>query len=549
MDVAHAKRVLLSDRNRVHTIVSTLAKYGYSSWAVGVPPEYQALVAHLSTPELLEMSDGERLTRACLELGVTFIKIGQMLSTRSDIVGPEVASELASLQGNVPPDPPEVLRQTIRSQLGADIDDLVATFDDSALGSASIAQVHAATLKDGTEVVMKIQHAGVYETIVQDLDILEAIAVLAENSDPELAIYRPVDVADEMRRSLLSETNFLLEAANLRRFRENFSNEPDVAIPQPYSDLSAERVLTMSRMGGAPLSDTIHDLGPGGESFMERGAEIYIEMIFRDGLFHADPHPGNIYVVPGDRVGLLDFGKVGRIDPDLQDEIDDIVVGALRQDVDEMVDSIVHLCDAPPTLDRKELNRDIVSWMEQYAGVGAAEIDVSGSADAAMAILRRHRLLLPSDVTLLVRTLVQLQGLLAESGFDIDIKEVLAPYASQIAAKRFAPKRVLRKAQRTARDWENLADTFPVDVAAILEGVRKGQIEFPLEVQGLDRNVNRVVYAVLAAALFSGSARLWAANVAPRAGGISIPGAIGTVAASTFAVKLLRSARRAGGIG
>lgn len=549
MDVAQAKRTLLANSDRVSEIVGTLARYGYSSWAVGVPDQYRAVVSRFAEQDLLDLSDGERLSRACLELGVTFIKIGQVLSTRSDIVGPEVAREMAQLQSNVPPDAPAVVRQTIRDDLGRDIDELVASFDDEPLGSASIAQVHGAVLEDGTEVVLKIQHAGVLETIVQDLDILEALAVLAEDADPDLSLYRPVAITAELRRSLLAETNFMLEAANLVRFNENFEDEPDVVIPVPYPELSGQRVLTMSRMEGSPLSESIGSLGSSGVAFVKRGADIYIEMIFRDGLFHADPHPGNIYVLPNDRVGLLDFGKVGRIDPDLQDVIDDMVVSALKRDVDGVVDGIVRVCDAPPTLDRKELRRDVASWIDQFASAGIANTDVSGAADEADAILRRHRLLVPSDVALLIRTLVQLQGMLVETGLDITVTEVLAPYASQIAAKRFAPKRVLRNVERSARDWQNLVDTFPVEVAAILEGVRKGQIDLPLNVRGLDRNVNRLVYAALAAALFSGSARLWAQNVAPRVGGVSVPGAAGTIAAGAFAVRLLRASKRAGGIG
>lgn len=549
MDVAQAKRTLLANSDRVSEIVGTLARYGYSSWAVGVPDQYRAVVSRFVEQDLLDLSDGERLSRACLELGVTFIKIGQVLSTRSDIVGPEVAREMAQLQSNVPPDPPAVVRQSIRDDLGTDIDELVASFDDEPLGSASIAQVHGAVLEDGTEVVLKIQHAGVLETIVQDLDILEALAVLAEDADPDLSLYRPVAITAELRRSLLAETNFMLEAANLVRFNENFEDEPDVVIPVPYPELSGQRVLTMSRMEGSPLSESIGSLGSSGVAFVKRGADIYIEMIFRDGLFHADPHPGNIYVLPNDRVGLLDFGKVGRIDPDLQDVIDDMVVSALKRDVDGVVDGIVRVCDAPPTLDRKELRRDVASWIDQFASAGIANTDVSGAADEADAILRRHRLLVPSDVALLIRTLVQLQGMLVETGLDITVTEVLAPYASQIAAKRFAPKRVLRNVERSARDWQNLVDTFPVEVAAILEGVRKGQIDLPLNVRGLDRNVNRLVYAALAAALFSGSARLWAQNVAPRVGGVSVPGAAGTIAAGAFAVRLLRASKRAGGIG
>ncbi|MDJ0952336.1 MAG: AarF/UbiB family protein [Acidimicrobiia bacterium] len=548
-DVAQARRVLIANSDRVSEIVSTLAKYGFSSWAAGVPDKYQSLLTRLTDPDLTAMSDGERAVRVCEELGTTFIKIAQILSTRSDLVGEEVATALASLQADVPADPPHVVRETIEVEIGEPLENRYASFDEQALGSASIGQVHAATLHDGSEVVIKVQHAGIRKVIETDLDILEALAVLALNHDPELASYRPVEIAAQLRRSLLAEANFLLEARNLAKFRENFADEADVVIPEPFPELCTERLLTMSRMGGQRLSNVIGDLGPEGEGFIRRGADIYIKMIFRDGLFHADPHPGNIYVLGDGMVGLLDFGKVGRIDDELQDVIDDVVVSALRHDVDGVVAGILRVCDAPSTLDRRALRRDVADWIEQFATAGIAATDMSGATNAIDGILRRHRLVIPSDVALLGRTLTQLQGLLVETGYDITLTEVLQPYASVIAAKRFAPRRLLRRAQRTARDWENLIETVPVEVAAILEGVRAGQIEVPLEVKGLDRNINRLVYSALAAALFSGSARLWASKVPPRINDVSIPGAVGTLLAGAFSYQLLRSSKRAGGIG
>lgn len=548
-DTSRARRTLMKDSARVAEIIETLAKYGFASWVAGVPEKHRSLVGAMGHPELLDMSDGERLRMACLELGVTFIKIGQILSSRTDLVGKDTAAALSTLQSDVPPDPPGTARATVESELGRPISELFAAFDEEPLGSASIAQVHAATLTDGTEVVLKVQHPGITATINKDLDILEALAVLAEEHDPDIALYQPAAIAAQLRRSLLAETDFMLEARNLVRFGENFSNEPDVVIPRPYMHLCSSRVLTMSRMGGVPLSTILGDLGPDGEAIMRRGADMYVEMVFRDGVFHADPHAGNIFVLDDDRIGLLDFGKVGSIDDDLQDEIDGIVISMLTQDVDGVTDGLVRMCDPPSTLDKPALRSDMSGFLNRYGSVGVASIDIGGVIDAADEILRRHRLFVPPDVALMLRTLVQLQGLLAESGYDISVIEVLRPYTATIAAKRFAPKRMLRHAKRTAKDWERLVDTFPGDVAAILDGVKAGRIEVPLSVEGLDRNVNRVVYAVLAAALFTGSARLWATRVPPRIGDTSIPGAIGTISAGVFAVRLLRSARRSGGIG
>lgn len=541
---------LLRNRTRVEEIVRVLTRYGFASWvASGVPEGLRGRAAALADPEILELSNEERVRLVCTDLGTTFIKIGQVLSTRADLVGAEVAEALESLQADVPADPAHVVSATIRDGLGAAVDELFDSFSESPLGSGSIAQVHAATLPGGQEVVVKVQHAGIGDLIEADLDILEALASLLEANDPQMAVYRPVAVVGQLRRSLLAELNFGLEAANLAAFSENFADEPDVVIPTPYPEVSSSTVLTMSRLDGPPLTKEIDNLGDRADGFVRRGADVYIEMIFRDGLFHADPHPGNIVVVDGSRVGLLDFGKVGRIDTDTQDVIDDLVAASLAEDLDGVMDGIVRLCDPPPTLDRAALRADMVGFIEQYVRVGAANLDMGGLSDAATAIMRRHQLFLPPDVALLIRTLTQLQGMLVQTGVDITVTEVLTPYAAMIAAKRFAPARMLREARRTTRDWERLVEALPVEVTAILQAVRSGQLDVPLRLEHLDRNVNRLVYAIIAAALFSGSSRMWSANVPPVVGSVSLPGAVGTLSAGYFAAKLLRASRRAGGIG
>jgi ubiquinone biosynthesis protein len=548
-DTADALKTLARNRARVDEILRTIARYGYASWvSAGLPDSIADAAASVADEEALAISDGERVRRICVELGTTFIKIGQMLSTRSDLVGPEMAESLQSLQAEVPPDAEEDLRATVREELGAELEDLFAAFDLEPLGSASVGQVHAARLLDGEEVVVKIQHRGIEDVIIKDLQILQALAVLVEANNPDTEVHRPVAVVEQLRRSLLAEVNFGLEAANLAAFAANFADEPDVVIPSPYPEQSSRRMLTMSRVDGPSLSKEIGNLGDRAEPFVHRGAEIYIEMIFRDGLFHADPHPGNLVVVDGGRIGLLDFGKVGRIDEETQDLIDDLVLAALSEDVEGMVDSLVRLTDAPPSLDRSALRSDVSVFIDQYLRVGAAGIDLSGVGDAMSAIMRRHRMFMPPDVALLLRTLTQLQGLLVQTGVDLRVMDILAPYQSMIAAKKFAPERLMRRAHRRARDWDRLIDRLPGEATAILQGLRTGQTRLPLQVEDLDTTVNRLVHAVITAALFTGSARMWSARVPPVAGNLSVPGTVGTLTAAVLAARLLRATRRSGGI-
>lgn len=548
-DSRSAARVLAKNSDRVKQIVEVFAKYGFASWvAAGAPATIAKAVQRSSDQDLVEMTDGERIRTICLELGTTFIKVGQMLSTRKDIVGEEIATALGTLQSDVPPDPPEDIAATILAELGKPPQEIFGDFDLIPMGSASVAQVHLAHLPDGTDVVVKVQHTGVADLIATDMEIMAALAQLAEANNPELAIYRPAAMVQQFRQSLLAEVDFRREAASLAEFRKNFKNEPDVVIPEPFPDFSSKRVLTMSRLDGPTLAQDMDNLGDRLTPFVHRGADIYIEMIFRDSFFHADPHPGNI-VVLGDSIGLIDFGKVGRIDDDTQEVIDDLAISLMGNDLDGLVAAVLQLCGTPSKLDRTALRQDLSDWISQYGQAGAGNVDIAAASEDASAIMRSHRLYMPPAVALLMRTLTVLQGMLVETKVDLRIADVLQPHLTMIAAKRFAPERLAKKVARTARGWEQLSDTLPTDVTEILQGIRLGTIEVPLRLENMDRNVNRMVYSIIAAALFQGSSRLWTAKVPPTYRGVSLPGAIGTVSAGYFAIRLLRTSRRSGGIG
>jgi ubiquinone biosynthesis protein len=297
--------------------VSILSRYGLADWLAGLNYDWlQGRLVSCDGERLGKLTHEARIRLALTELGTTFIKIGQILSTRADLVGPDLAEELGQLRSNTPPDPPQTVRDTILSELGKPVDQLFVDFDEHPSASASIGQVHRARLAAGQAVVIKVQHAGIEQKILEDLDITAGLAELLQKHVPRLRPYQPVATVREFRWILLNELNFGLERRNLEELAKNFADNPSVHFPIVYPDLCSRRVLTMEMLQGlsAENIEGLRQAKVDLDELARRGANMYLEMIFRDGFYHADPHPGNLMVLPGGVIGILDCGMVGRID-------------------------------------------------------------------------------------------------------------------------------------------------------------------------------------------------------------------------------------------
>jgi ubiquinone biosynthesis protein len=283
-----------------------------------------------------------------------------------------------------------------------------------------------------------------------------------------------------------------------------------------------------------------------------RAARIFLDMIFRDGLFHADPHPGNILVVAtaeGLRYGILDWGEVGRIDQALEDKLGAFILAAAMGDRGDVADGLLDIVTAPPQLDLDAFRLDLSDWLDTHGSSGIENLDVAAAVSDVTRIVREHRLRMPPDVAMLGKTLIQLQGNLSLAGAELRVQEAIEGYTDQLVKKRVSPERMLRRARRTGHDWDRLLQQAPRDIAAILEAVRSGDLDVPVRLDMLDRSVNRLVYGILAAALFSGASNLWARGTPPLTKrGMSIPGAAGTVASAVLAVRALHAIRRSGGV-
>jgi ubiquinone biosynthesis protein len=536
---------------RFREILAILGKHGLAEWLKESDPEFiKGLFRSAEGEKLAGMPQEVRIRLALTELGTTFIKLGQMLSTRADIVGPGIAKELSKLQADTPADPPDLVRRTLEEELGVPVEELYAGFEEAAVASASIGQVHNAELEDGTPVVVKVQHPGIEKTVVNDLDILMALADVAERLSSEARLYQPKATAAEFRRNLLRELDFKREERNLLQFARNFGGDGTVHFPLPFPELSTRRVLTMERVDGIPISDTgrIDVVGVNKEELAKRGANLYLEMIFRDGFYHADPHPGNILVLPGGVIGLLDCGMVGRLDVQTRDNFEGLVQALVEKDTDKLVDYILRMGSTPRDLDRNAFRADLNDLVGEYFGQSLKDIDVAAALNALTDLIRTYRIILQPSISLLIKVLIMLEGTSRLLNPSFNIIEVLQPYYVELMKRRFSPDKLLRRIQKSWRDWERLIDMFPRETAEILQNVRSGRFDVNLKHRRLDVLANHLVEGILTAALFLGSSMIVASAIPPLLRGVSVPGAAGCVAAVLLAVRLLRSMGKRGGL-
>jgi ubiquinone biosynthesis protein len=524
---------LVRHHERLDEIGEVFTKYGFATWVqrgsgLVSARVMQGLIDRHVDPEIVAMSDGERLRRALTELGTTWLKFGQMLSLRPDVVGEDVARELAKLQAAVPPDPIGVAQLLVERELDGSVSDLYRAFDPDPMASGSVAQVHRATLHDGTAVVVKVLHDGVEHRVLEDLELMEGIAAYLEHEDPGLAQLRPTVIVSEFSQMLHDAIDLSKELQNLQRFALNFVDEPDIIIPKPYPELSRRRVLTMSLISGAPFTDraAVEATGWDVEALVRRAADVYLEMIFRDSLYHADPQPGNLLLPDGSHIAILDFGDVGRISSMRKRQLEDMVIAAGTHDLDGLIDVIVEITTPPSTVDMNRLRSQIDAWLNRYLLIGVGHLDMAGIINTGMQLLHDNGLVLPADLSLLFRVMLELQGIGRELNTEVRVAELLEPYMKKLLAERFDPRRVARHAGRTFRAWDHLAASLPGDIEEILQQIRAGKVGVDFRIHDSDGAVDHLVDGLVAAASVLASAQLISRRTGPTVGAVSVPGVV-----------------------
>jgi ubiquinone biosynthesis protein len=559
--------------NRWGEILTILSKYGLADWISRFDlAVVKGFLKNRDGETLAHLTRETRIRRAMEELGPTFIKLGQILSTRPDRVGMPLAQELQKLQTCVASDPPEVVMETVRAELGQPVEMVFADFDPIPVASASIGQVHHARLHTGEEVAVKVQHAGIRRRMEVDLDILGGLAQLAE-SIPELAPYRPQATVAEFRRVVRRELDFAREGRNMQQFDRDFADCEYVHIPRFYPDLSTPRVLTMEWLGGAKISDLATRMPVACEPIpvsegnghaaaanvpqaapyagydlaqvARHGAEMYLQMVFQNGFYHADPHPGNLVVLPRGRIGLLDFGMVGRLDESLREDIEDMLAAIVSQDGQQLTSLVMRLGSVPTGLDEAALCVDLTDFVLHYANQPVAEFDLACALTEMVEIVQRYRIMLPPPLAMLIKVLVMLEGTARLLEPNFSLMELLEPYQATMWRRRLSPTRQIRKVRRIYSELEQLAEVLPRRLRDILQQIESGKFDVHLDHRGLEPSVNRLVLGLMTSALFLGSSIMISMDVW-TVWGVSIPGTLGVLLSAFLGWRLHRAISKSG---
>ena len=398
-------------------------------------------------------------------------------------------------------------------------------------------------LKDGQEVVVKVQHDGIQEKVRVDLDILMTLAKLLQEYVPETRAYQPVATANDFRRTLLRELDFTSERRSMEQFSRNFKDDSTVHIPAVYGDYCSRRVLTMGMLQGisGTKPDEIQSSGVPLDDFARAAAKVFLNMIFRDGFYHADPHPGNFMLLENGVLGLLDCGMVGRIDEPTRELFEDLLILLLQKDSEEFADLLLRAGSAPEDVDRIAFRTDVSDLLIEYGTQELDELDLGAALEQITSIVRRHHILMPSSVSLLLKTLVMLEGTSRMLNPNFSMAELLEPFKGQLIRQRMDPQRYLRGLQRAARDIDRLARKGPRNLANILERLQSGRLKIKHEHEGLDVIVDRIIVGIIVASLFLGSSILLSQRFPPLIFGISVIGALGYLWAVVIMGKLLWS--------
>lgn len=483
------------DLERLRQIAGVLAVHGFGE--VVDRTGLSALIPGRKREDGGRMPAGIRLRKVLEDLGPSFVKLGQLMSTRPDLIPEDILVELKKLQDDVPPEPFALIREQVERELGCSLSDVYASFDETPLASASIAQVHRARLRDGddeAEVVVKVQRPHVQALMARDVDLLYWLAKAIVRSMPESHLYRPVSLVEEFDRSVSAELDFLLEADNHERFSENFLHNPHAKFPKVYRRASAKRVLTLEYLEGQKLYAACR-AGASGELIAKRAVEIIIQQIFEDGFFHADPHPGNI-IIMGDEddpiIGMVDVGMVGRLTPKMRDRTIDLMLAAVREDYAGMADALYAIGRPARKINRDAYEAEVTALAQRYLGKRLKEIEIGPLLRDLVMGARKYGVEIPPEFLMLGKSLMTVEGVGKEIYPELDLLEEVRPYFIDLFQQRYSPERMTRDALRGLRRLGTAASGMPLQLEEILDDLRKGAFSIRTQQTQLELAADRL---------------------------------------------------------
>ncbi len=563
MDLFRITRTYRSAR-RLQQIINVFLKHGFGRIIDQIHlgryvPFRKRLKAFGQWPALKGPSVPERLRIAFGELGPSFIKLAQLLSSRPDLITSAFANEFKKLQDEVPPFPVSEAKRIIEEELKKPVGEIFIDFRDAPVAAASVAQVHHAKLIDGSSVIVKVQRPGIREQIETDVNILATFARLLEKHVPESRFFNPTGIVDEFSRTLRKELDFVGEAKNCSRFKRSFEDNEDIYIPRIYGKYVTEKVIVMEKIEGVRIDDIhgIVDMGLDRKRLVKITVDAYFKMILRDGFFHADPHPGNILVTPDGRLAFVDFGIVGSVTPEMMETMANTFLALIHRDFDGLIDQYVELGYVPEDVDvdrfRREFKTDLLYFLEPLYGMTLKEINFAQYLDIITHIALKHRMQIPSDLLLINKAMLILENIGRELDPAFDFVAAAEPYAEEIARNRYTPSKVVEKARKNIMEAGDFIFLFPKQIRMIIRKFLRDDIHLKMTHIGLDRLItdmdrssNRITFGLIIAATLLSSAILQSSGTGSRIFGMSVLGLISFLLAFFLGIWLIISIIRSG---
>ncbi|MEA3468143.1 MAG: AarF/ABC1/UbiB kinase family protein [Thermodesulfobacteriota bacterium] len=545
---------------RYQRIIRLLFKYGFDDLVEGLHIDQYLetglkMINRKPRQEIDKHSRPERFRMALEELGPTFIKLGQVLSTRPDLIPPEYLNELAELQDNVPPFSFAEVKEIFLAETGKTPNELFREFDEQPIAAASIGQVHRGRLQDGNEVVIKVQRPNIENIIAVDLEILAHLASLMEQYLEEVQGHRPSAVVDEFARSLSMEIDYTVELANIQRFSRQFSDNETIYVPLVYSDLSTERILTMEYIDGIKASklDTLRSQGYDLHLIAERGANLVMEQIFVHGFFHGDPHPGNIFILPDNITCFLDFGMMGRLSRGDREDFTDLMLSIVTKNDRKITDGVLSITTQFGEIDHDALSRDLADLLDHYMYLPLKDLQAGKILQELLDLVQRHKLSIKPNLYLMIKALSTIEGVGLVLDPDLELIKLAEPYIKKVKAARFRPGRLAEEIHETSGEYLKLIQEMPEETRGILRQLRAGKMKLEFEHRGvgrlaksLDQVSNRIAFAIVLAAQIIGSSLIILSDIPPKWNGIPIIGLAGFLIAGVMGFWLLISIIRHG---
>lgn len=500
-------------------------------------------------------SAAERMRLALEELGPTFIKLGQILSTRPDVIPHAFVQEFEKLQDNVPCFAYNEVKAQIERELGGSVETIFLKIETEALAAASIAQVHRAVLLSGQAVAIKVRRPGVVELVESDISALMGLAHLAERHIPSSELYDPVGLVREFARSIRREMDFTREGHTIEKFRDNFKSFPGMYFPEVYWEQTSRGILTMEYIEGIKISD-LDALNCGAydrQLLAQRGADAFLEMVLKHGFFHGDPHPGNILIMPDNVICLLDYGIVGRLDDELRTFLVDILFAIVQRNMDEVVSLLFYAGDVPDTLNVRSLKHDLFNFIDGYYEIPLQDIEVGRMLLEFIDIITIYNIRIQPDLMLLIKSLVVVEGMGRNLDPKFNMVEHLRPFMEKSLRQRYSPRRISKEFNSILFSYLNLARHLPRDLKEIINRVNRNKFKIDVEHRGfdrlvtdIDRSTNRLSTSLILSALIIGSSIIMQTDKGPQLLGFPVLAFMGYTVAAVIGLWLVYAIIRSG---